>query len=538
MANTAVQASAAPPAQQANGGQHGHWLNVPDYRRSGVALKYVKRGYTVLCSHLLTILMVPLGASVLLELMNMYKNGDLERLWMVARQTDLTLNMITAIFCITALAAAIISYYLLKTRPVYLVDFSIYRAPDSWIATYSRFIGGSRGCGKFSEESMVFQEKMLARSGLGQNTYLPPAMQVLPPEPTMQRAREEFEEVVFGAIEDLLAKTGIKPKQIGILTLNCSLFNPTPSLTAMIINRFKLRSNIVSYNLSGMGCSASPIAIDLARQMLQLHPSEYALVVSTENITQNWYFGNDRSMLLPNCLFRVGGAAMLLSNKRRESWRAKYELLHTVRTHLGAKDEAYSCIYQCEDEDGNMGVRLKKELMAVAGEALKINVTTLGPMVLPISEQLLFFANLVARKVLGMKLKSYIPDFKLAFNHICIHTGGRAVIDEIEKQLRLTPDMVEPSRATLFRYGNISSASIWYVLAYMETQRGMRRSDRIWQLAFGSGFKCNSCVWRAMRTFKSKHAAWEDFNVEEMRAHLASLPNHNAQRGQAVQKQQ
>jgi 3-ketoacyl-CoA synthase len=38
------------------------------------------------------------------------------------------------------------------------------------------------------------------------------------------------------------------------------------------------------------------IAVDLARQTLQLYPDTYALVVSTENITQNWYFGNDRSM--------------------------------------------------------------------------------------------------------------------------------------------------------------------------------------------------------------------------------------------------
>lgn len=76
--------------------------------------------------------------------------------------------------------------------------------------------------------------------------------------------------------------------QIGILVVNCSLFNPTPSLSAMIINHFKLRSNIVSYNLSGMGCSAGIIAIDCARQMLQLYPGQYALVCSTENITQNW----------------------------------------------------------------------------------------------------------------------------------------------------------------------------------------------------------------------------------------------------------
>jgi 3-ketoacyl-CoA synthase len=77
-------------------------------------------------------------------------------------------------------------------------------------------------------------------------------------------------------------------------------------------------------------------------------------------------------MLMPNCLFRVGGAAMLLSNRRRDAWRAKYELLHTVRTHLGANDAAYKCIFQKEDNDKHIGVSLAKELMAVAGEALKV----------------------------------------------------------------------------------------------------------------------------------------------------------------------
>jgi 3-ketoacyl-CoA synthase len=96
------------------------------------------------------------------------------------------------------------------------------------------------------------------------------------------------------------------------------------------------------------------------------------------------------------------------------------------------------------------------------GEALKANITTLGPLVLPISEQMLFAANLLGRKLLGKKkLRPYIPDFKLAFEHVCIHTGGRGVIDEIEKQLCLTPEFVDPSRATLYRYGNISSSSIW-----------------------------------------------------------------------------
>ncbi|KAG2449792.1 hypothetical protein HYH02_005315 [Chlamydomonas schloesseri] len=512
-----------------NGG-HRSALNFPDYRRS-VALKYVKRGYTFLMSYVLTIALVPLAGMLLLELVNMHRTGELTRLLSVAKQTDLTFNLVTVIATIGALMGVVISYYILRTRPVYLVDFQVYRAPDSWMATYTRFMAGSRKCGRFTDEALDFQEKIMTRSGLGQETYLPPAVQVVPPECTMENARKEFEMVVFPIIEELLQRTGVHPKQIGILVLNCSLFNPTPSLTAMIINKFKMRSSILSYNLAGMGCSASPISIDLAKQLLQLHPSSYALVVSTENITQNWYFGNDRDKLLPNCLFRVGGAAILLSNRRRDAWRSKYELMHTVRTHLGAKDEAYSCIFQMEDQERNIGVRLTKELFAVAGEALKINVTTLGPLVLPLSEQLLFFFNLVARKVFGYRGKPYIPDFKLAFDKVCIHTGGRAVIDEIERQLQLTNDMVEPSRAALYRYGNVSSASIWYVLAYLESFNGMRRGDRIWQMGFGSGFKCNSAVWRANRNFKCLHQAWEGFNLEEMRAHLASLPNHHNKKG-------
>ena len=85
--------------------------------------------------------------------------------------------------------------------------------------------------------------------------------------------------------------------------------------------------------------------------------------------------------------------------RRKDYWRAKFELLHVVRTHMGASDQRYGCVYQREDSLGRVGVHLSKELMAIAGHALKANITTLGPLVLPVSEQLIFFGNLVARKV-------------------------------------------------------------------------------------------------------------------------------------------
>ena len=60
---------------------------------------------------------------------------------------------------------------------------------------------------------------------------------------------------------------------------------------------------------------------------------------------------------------------------------------------------AYKCVYQQEDADGKVGVHLSKELMAIAGRSLKANITTLAPLVLPLSEQALFAINFISRKV-------------------------------------------------------------------------------------------------------------------------------------------
>ncbi|MCL7026181.1 hypothetical protein MKW94_013484 [Papaver nudicaule] len=196
----------------------------------------------------------------------------------------------------------------------------------------------------------------------------------------------------------------------------------------------------------------------------------------------------------------MGGAAILLSNKNSERRRSKYQLVHTVRTHKGSDDKCFSCVTQEEDPAGKVGVSLSKDLMAVAGDALKTNITTLGPLVLPMSEQLLFFGTLVGKKLFKMKIKPYIPDFKLAFEHFCIHAGGRAVLDELEKNLQLSEWHMEPSRMTLYRFGNTSSSSLWYELAYTEAKGRIKKGDRTWQIAFGSGFKCNSAVWKALRT--------------------------------------
>ncbi|CAI9118332.1 OLC1v1019891C1 [Oldenlandia corymbosa var. corymbosa] len=474
-----------------------------------VKLKYVKLGYHYLITHAMYLLLIPLLGVVSVHLSTVTVE-DLVLLW-----EQLRFNLVTVILCSALLVFLGTLYFMTRPRKVYLVDFACYKPGTEVMCPKELFMERSKQAGIFSEENLAFQKKILERSGLGQKTYFPEALLQVPANPSMAEARKEAEMVMFGAIDQLLQKTGVKAKDIGILVVNCSLFCPTPSLSAMIVNHYKLRGNILSYNLGGMGCSAGLISIDLAKQLLQVQPNSYALVVSMENITLNWYFGNNRSMLVSNCIFRMGGAAILLSNKSSDRRRSKYQLIHTVRTHKGADDRSYGCVFQEEDENKKIGVALSKDLMAVAGEALKTNITTLGPLVLPMSEQLLFFLTLVGRKVFNMKIKPYIPDFKLAFEHFCIHAGGRAVLDEIEKNLSLSEWHMEPSRMTLYRFGNTSSSSLWYELAYSEAKGRIRKGDRTWQIAFGSGFKCNSAVWKALKTInpaKEKNPWMDEIN--------------------------
>ena len=175
----------------------------------------------------------------------------------------------------------------------------------------------------FTEKSIEFQEKIMKTSGISEMSIFPES--ILPKSGqnplgkdaevlglSMKGAREEAEAMMCKTVADLLAATGTAAVDIGIVIVNCSLFCPTPSLSAMLVNHFKMRSDCLTYNLGGMGCSAGGISIDLARRLLRGHEQKgsLALVVSTENITQNWYRGNDRGMLLQNTLFRCGAAAI------------------------------------------------------------------------------------------------------------------------------------------------------------------------------------------------------------------------------------
>lgn len=423
----------------------------------------------------------------------------------------------------TALILAVAAWMVRRDSPIYLLSFETFKAPDDWKCNQDEIIEIMKRQKCFTQESLNFMRRILDRSGTGPATAWPPGItQCLKPkvdDPTdhqmadrsIDASRTEAQIVIFDIVEKALKKANVKPREIDVLIINCSLFSPTPSLCAMVVSKFGMRSDVETYNLSGMGCSASLISVDLAKKLLGRKGSRKALVVSTEVITPNLYHGNERGFLIQNTLFRCGGAAIVLSNNWTDGRRAWYKLLHTVRVQ-GSGEAAYECVFETEDENGERGVRLSKDIVKVAGKTMEKNFTMLGPSVLPLSEQALVVWSIIVRfllKSIGKmlskesaaklpKVKPYVPDFKRGIDHFCIHAGGRAVIDGIEKNLKLEEYHTEPSRMALYNFGNTSSSSIWYELEYIhyhQRNNPLKKGDRIMQVAFGSGFKCTSGVW-------------------------------------------
>ncbi|KAM0849502.1 hypothetical protein ACQ4PT_053684 [Festuca glaucescens] len=273
----------------------------------------------------------------------------------------------------------------------------------------------------------------------------------------------------------------IKPADIDVLVVNCSIFTPVPVFADMVVNRYKLRADVKIVNLSGMGCSAGLVSVGLAKNVLQTAPpGTRVLIVSTEILSSQYYVGTERAMLLPNCLFRMGAAAMILSNSADH---ARFRLRRVVRTVTAARDADYRCVFQEEDDNGNTGIRLSKDLATTAGYALKNNIAAFGPLVLPAWEQLLVALTIIKRKLLS----------------------GRA-----KHGLGLSDDDVEASRMTLHRFGNTSSSSVLYELAYLEAKGRMGMGDRVWMISFGAGFDCNSVAWECLKPASNADGPWAE----------------------------
>ncbi|XP_019199884.1 PREDICTED: 3-ketoacyl-CoA synthase 5-like [Ipomoea nil] len=416
-------------------------------------------------------------------------------------------------FSSVLLVVVSLSYCLCASSPVYVVDYVCFKPPNFCRIPFSSFLEHIQMMGGFFDsKGVAFMEKILNLSGLSEQTYLPPALHFIPARSGPQDAINEVHMVLFPIFQQLLSNNKLSPKDIDILVVNCSGFCPDPSLASIIVNKFAMRADVKTFNLTGMGCSANTLAVDMVRNIMKTHRRCNAVILSTEILSTGWYPGKEKAFLVLNCIFRMGGAAVLLSNKREAKSGAKYKLLWSLRTQGAFDDRRYNAAIRDEDSEGLTGMRLNGDVLFVAGETLQTHIPILGAKFLPITEILRFLASAFKRKFIDKSTEIYVPNFKSAIQHFCFPATGKSVVRETAKRLKLGDIDMEAALMTLYRFGNQSSASLWYELAYLEAKERVKKGDKVWQLGMGTGPKCNSLVLQCIRPIlgEAQKGPWAD----------------------------
>lgn len=149
----------------------------------------------------------------------------------------------------------------------------------------------------------------------------------------------------------------------------------------------------------------------------------------------------------------------------------------------------------------------------MAGELLRWNVMVLGSSILPFLEKFRYGVSVIRKRCFDKSTEIYVPNFKTVIEHFCLPTSGRQLVSELAKGLKLGDREMEAPLMTLHRFGNQSSSSLWYELAYLEAKQRVKKGDRVWQLGMGTGPKCTSLVWKCIRLMdedESKKGPWAD----------------------------
>jgi predicted naringenin-chalcone synthase len=266
---------------------------------------------------------------------------------------------------------------------------------------------------------------------------------------------------------DLLRSTGTNPSTITrLFTVSCTGFS-APNFDHALITSLGLPPHVKRTHIGFMGCAAAVIGCTSVLEALR-HANDdagHALLVAVELCSLHLQTDPTRDNILANMIFADGcGAALFAPDSVRT---AKARLVHT-RSLLFPNSREYMGW-----EIGNHGF----EMMLSSD----------------LPEVILEQAVPAARAILGdMGLR---PD---EIGSWALHPGGRAIIDALQTGLALTDDQVAPSRTVLRENGNMSSASILFVLKEVFQRRHLDPGEWLCAIAFGPGLTMEIALFQGV----------------------------------------
>ncbi|WP_194419955.1 type III polyketide synthase [Microbacterium abyssi] len=284
--------------------------------------------------------------------------------------------------------------------------------------------------------------------------------------------REAWKLYVDAARQSLESDPDITAADIThVITVSCTGFY-APGPDYEIVRALGLPDSVERYHFGFMGCYASMPALRAAGQFCAANPDAVVLVVSVELCTLHLRSSEDPDMIVATSLFADGAAAGLVTARAFDSAVPGFALdrFHTGIIPEGKQDMAWMI--------GDEGFEMV--LSTAVPQLIGDHITdALRPL----------YAGEAA-------LASAFDDGTIGneVTHWAIHPGGRSILDRVEEKLALTEDQLRPAREVLRQYGNMSSATVLFVLRRILEQEGARDGDRVAAMAFGPGLTAEAAL--------------------------------------------
>ena len=244
-----------------------------------------------------------------------------------------------------------------------------------------------------------------------------------------------------------------------VVTASCTGFY-APGPDYELVRELGLPTTTERYNIGFMGCYAAFPALRAAAAFCRADPQAVVLVVCCEVCTIHVRSSNDPDQIVASSVFGDGAAAAIVTGRppTTDAPSLVIDRLASELTPVGEKDMAWTI--------GDAGFE-----MVLSAAVPKIIDAYIESALEPL---LSGEPGLRSDPAAGIRFWA-------------IHPGGRSILDKVEAKLGLSERQLEPSRRILRDYGNMSSATVLFVLKDILEQEATGGDERVCAMAFGPG---------------------------------------------------
>ncbi len=298
---------------------------------------------------------------------------------------------------------------------------------------------------------------LVDNSSINQRYSVFPLDYIIQPRSLTQINREYQEQALIlcrKVISDCLTQTRIDPAEIDYIIIVSCTGVMIPSLDAHLINELGFRPNVRRLPITELGCAAGAAALSRAREFICGFPEMNVLVVAVELPSLTFQRGDLSQANLVSCtLFGDGAAAVLVTGR---------------------------------DTTGPLILDTDSYLFPSSIDAMGFDLRETGFYILLSKE-----VPQLIRDRIGELIDAFLKRNGLRRDQLAcfiLHPGGKKLLSYMEEELGLSHEDVQPSWDVLCEYGNLSSATILFVLQEWLSKRPVASNNYGLMAAFGPGF--------------------------------------------------